>query len=305
MASSAEEALRQEIFHHLDRLVADTGVVTRSQLWDFTVDGEVHRLIDRNRGIRNPRYLEATLSILSDPDSSYADEQVDDSLFAYDYREGSVDGDNRKLRRAYELGLPLILLRKIADGVFHPVFPVWVVADDKQNRRFLIALDANLRAVADPEHLAPIERRYAERITAQRLHQPEFRARVLRAYEYRCAVCALGQPILLDAAHIIADGEAHSSATVDNGLALCKLHHAAYDANYLGIAPDYTIHVCKSLLEQTDGPPMLQHGLQDMHKRRITVPRKRSERPASDRLAERFDKFSSDSEAESQISGVG
>jgi predicted restriction endonuclease len=34
---------------------------------------------------------------------------------------------------------------------------------------------------------------------------------------------------LLDAAHIILDTEPQGEPTVRNGLALCKIHHAAYD----------------------------------------------------------------------------
>lgn len=291
MDSKAEAALREAIFEHLDDMVRETDVVTREQLWDFAVDGEIHRLVDRNRGIRNPQYMQGTLSIISNPKSTYADEAVGDSLFAYSYREGSDDGDNKKLRRAFELQLPLILLRTIEKGVFRPVFPVWVVADDKQNRRFLIALDSDLRSVEDPTHLQPLERRYAERVTKQRLHQPEFRSRVLRAYEYRCAVCDLGHIRLLEAAHIIADGKPNGSPTVDNGLGLCTLHHAAYDANYLGISPDYTVHISGTLLAETNGPDMLQYGLLAMHGRTLFEPAKRKERPARDRLAERFEEF--------------
>lgn len=278
------------MFRHLDELVRETGVVTRDQLWDFIVDGKVHRLIDRNRGIRNPAEMNATLSILSDPRSSYSDEEVDESLFAYAYREGSINGDNRKLRRAFELELPLILLRKIADGVFVPVYPVYVVADDQENRRFLIALDDSLRSISDPLHPRDIERRYIERVTKQRLHQPEFRGRVLHAYEFQCTVCNLKHGELLDAAHIIADGERDGTPTVDNGLSMCKIHHAAYDSNFLGISPDYEVRINDALMKEKDGP-MLRHGLQEMNGRKLFVPSRKQHQPSQDRLAVRFAEF--------------
>ncbi|MFE3230089.1 HNH endonuclease [Nocardia sp. NPDC059228] len=290
MDRDAEAILREEIFRHLEELVGDTGVVTREQLWDFTLNGATHRLIDRNRGIRNPKDMLATLSILSDPKGKYADEELQDSLFAYAYREGSVNGDNKKLRAALDLDLPLLLLRKIADGVFVPVPRVYVVADDQQNRQFLIALDDSLRLVDNPLALQPLEREYVERVTKQRLHQPEFRSRVLRAYECRCAVCHLKHAKLLDAAHIIADGKPNGTPTVDNGLSLCKIHHAAYDENFLGITADGEIRINRALLEEVDGP-MLRHGLQEMHGRSLLIPAKRQERPSADRLAIRFEEF--------------
>ncbi|WP_433671909.1 HNH endonuclease [Nocardia sp. CA-136227] len=290
MERDAEAILREEIFQHLEELVGDTGVVTREQLWDFTLNGQTHRLIDRNRGIRNPKDMLATLSILSDPKGKYADEELHDSLFAYAYREGSVEGDNKKLRAALTHKLPLLLLRKIADGVFVPVPRVYVVADDQPNRQFLIALDDDLRMVSDPLKLQPLERQYAERVTKQRLHQPEFRGRVLRAYECRCAVCHLKHAKLLDAAHIIADGEPNGTPTVDNGLSLCKIHHAAYDENLLGITPDFEVRINQALLDEIDGP-MLRHGIQEMHGRRLFVPAKDREKPGADRLAVRFAEF--------------
>jgi putative restriction endonuclease len=62
---------------------------------------------------------------------------------------------------------------------------------------------------------------------------PDFRDRVLRAYEYSCAVCGfdvrLGTvPVALEAAHI----KWHQAGGPDeesNGLALCTMHHKLFD----------------------------------------------------------------------------
>jgi putative restriction endonuclease len=56
-----------------------------------------------------------------------------------------------------------------------------------------------------------------------------------------------------------------SKMTIDNGIPLCKLHHAAYDSFILGVTPDYIIHVREDVLEEEDGP-VLQHGLKGLHK---------------------------------------
>ena len=70
----------------------------------------------------------ATLSILSQPKGPYDDVETEDGLLRYAYRDGDPNGgDNRKLRRAAELGVPLVLLQGIAAGVFVPTFPVYVV----------------------------------------------------------------------------------------------------------------------------------------------------------------------------------
>jgi putative restriction endonuclease len=216
---------------------------------------------------------------------------VDGGLFRYDYRAGSTAGDNAKLRRAGELGLPIILLRKITGGVYVPIFPVYVIDDDQDGRQFVIAVDESLRFRArHPERLTDLERRYAEQITRHRLHQSMFRGMVIRAYEVRCALCRLRHGDLLDAAHITADSEETGLAIVSNGLSLCKIHHAAFDRNLMGISPDARVEINQRLLDEIDGP-MLEHGLKGMHGTTIQLPQHRGDRPDRDRLAARFEVF--------------
>lgn len=72
-----------------------------------------------------------------------------------------------------------------------------------------------------------------ETSVTRRKRDPAFRQRVLKAYEYRCAVCGfdvrLGSVLIaLDAAHIRWH-QAGGPETEDNGLALCVLHHKTFD----------------------------------------------------------------------------
>ena len=55
--------------------------------------------------------------------------------------------------------------------------------------------------------------------------------------------------LLLDAAHIVPDGEPCGDPRVPNGLALCKLHHAAFDRLFVGVRPDGVIEVRRDILE--------------------------------------------------------
>ena len=66
-----------------------------------------------------------------------------------------------------------------------------------------------------------------------RLHQQRFKIDVMRAYRERCAICSLRERVLLQAAHIVPDPEPQGIAAVVNGLALCAIHHLAYDRNLL------------------------------------------------------------------------
>jgi putative restriction endonuclease len=290
--SVVERRLRELIMERLAVTAARKGGwITRDELTAFDLgDGTSRRLIDRNRGIWNPRDLSATLSIVSSPDGPYDDQEVAGGLLRYHYRAGSDDGDNAKLRAAGEEGLPLILLRKIDTGVYVPVFPVYVVQDDRPRRQFLIALEEGQRFLPAPEQLTEDQRRYADRIVRQRLHQSEFRGRVIRAYATTCAVCSLRHGDLLDAAHIVEDAQQFGHAIVRNGMSLCKIHHAAFDRSLLGVTPDYEVRINADLLEEVDGP-MLKHGLQEMHGRPLHLPTRRQDWPDPGRLALRWQVF--------------
>jgi putative restriction endonuclease len=135
-----------------------------------------------------------------------------------------------------------------------------------------------------------VERRYALRAVKQRLHQASFREAVITAYNGRCALSGLPEPLLLDAAHIVADrDERLGQPVVPNGIPLSKIHHAAFDAHLIGIDPNYRLHVSKRLLMQRDGP-MLE-ALKRLNGEAIYLPKRDKDRPDRDRLALRFERF--------------
>jgi putative restriction endonuclease len=186
---------------------------------------------------------------------------------------------------------PLIYFKGIFPGQYAIVAPVFILVVDAARR--LAELEVGL-PVADttPQGLVSEDdvRAYATRDAVYRLHQQRFRAAVLSAYATRCAVCSLRERDLLDASHIIADGEPEGAATVTNGIALCTIHHRAYDRNLMGIDPDGQVHISRRLLEEHDGP-MLRGGLQAFHGASILRPRRVEEHPDPDRLRARFGVF--------------
>jgi putative restriction endonuclease len=265
--------------------------VTRKELTSFPIaPGQRRRLIDASKGIWNPHDLVATLSVVSSPDGPYDDREVQGGLFRYSYRAGSIGGDNTKLRRAHELELPIILLRKIASSVFVPIFPIYVIADDAKARKFVFALDESLRFLPNPLDPSADERRYAEQVVRRRLQQTEFRARVVRAYDVRCAICSLQIGELLDAAYIVSDAHELGRPIVQNGLSLCKIHHAAFECGLLAITSELEVRLSAALINLPDGP-MLRHGLQEMNGRRLILPRRRVDYPDPERIELRFHQF--------------
>ncbi|MFZ9694160.1 MAG: HNH endonuclease [Candidatus Nanopelagicales bacterium] len=290
-----ELALREDL---IDKVISwanqGDGMLSREELGSVPYAGKTVRVIDQYGGIWNPSgswglgvQLQATLSINTTNSGKYDDQEITNGLWRYDYQTGSAEGKNAKLRAALTLKLPLIWFVKQDSGRYVP-YKVFIIEDVPDQNYFLISPDLSLAVAAKSESL--IERKYAERMMKQRLHQPAFRARVINAYGIRCAICRLAHGSLLDAAHITPDSAENSSTSVSNGLCLCKIHHSAYDANIVGISPEYIVQIREDILNEVDGP-MLQHGLKEMHGRELWVPNSQEKQPDKVRLESRFEQF--------------
>ena len=77
---------------------------------------------------------------------------------------------------------------------------------------------------------------------------------------------------------------------VTNGLSMCKIHHAAFDHNIVGVRPDMVAEVRTDVLDEVDGP-MLEHGIQAAHGKKLIVPGKASWRPDPTNLEQRYHEF--------------
>ena len=195
------------------------------------------------------------------------------------------------LREAMNRKLPLIWFLGVGVAMWQPIYPIYILAEEQEQHQFVVDPDVARTLAPTGSVIEENLRRYVIAETRRRLHQPVFRAKIMRAYETRCAVCSLRHSELLDAAHIVPDGVEGGEPVVRNGLALCKIHHAAFDARILGITPHSKIEIRSDLLTEIDGP-MLRHGLQDLHGHHLAaVPKAQSERPDPDRLKWAYQRF--------------
>lgn len=298
--TNRDARVRLAAFAFLDSVRGDTGIIQRNVLArGFQFEGERVPLLNP-QGIFKPRLCELPLSITTVPvadDGSrpYEDAIGHDGLLRYRYRGNDPrHHDNVRLREAGRTNTPLIYFHGVVPGRYVADYPVFVVGDDPEGLTFIVSVDerrfAGLGDVQDDSAETEIRRRYVTRQVQQRLHQQEFRERVLEAYRRHCAICRLKRDPLLDAAHIIGDRTDEGTPIVPNGIALCSLHHRAFDSYLLTVRPDYTIEVREEVLAESDGP-MLIHGLQGFHNKSIGLPRLDRHRPDRDRLATRYEKF--------------
>ncbi len=104
--------------------------------------------------------------------------------------------------------------------------------------------------VSSPQvRVLPFHRRPVIRKVVSKWRDSAFRDRVLEAYEHQCAVCRI-QLDLIEAAHIVPVDVTGSTDYTDNGIALCALHHKAYDAGIIRIEANYRVTLNRSRLNR-------------------------------------------------------
>lgn len=300
-----EEQIRLAAFQWLEEQVRIHGDVLPRKLLEqgFMVSGK-HITLVGPQGIWKPKFFERIpLSVTTVADGPYDDSFNKDGFLVYRYRGTDKNHrDNVGLREAMQKQVPLIYFHGIIKSKYLAIWPVFVVGDDPGSLSFTLAADdpcvagqyLNNSFINSMSYIADdstyYKRSYITSTIKQRLHQKSFRERVLEAYNQQCAFCRLRHAELLDAAHIIPDTEENGEPTVNNGLSLCKIHHAAFDSNFIGVTPEYRIMVREDLLKEKDGP-MLRYGFQQLHNGTIILPRSKELWPNQNKLEVRYKRF--------------
>lgn len=244
LEGSQATARRSQILEQLER--NDSRLFTQNEITEITIHGSPANILHSSGGSVTPPGFELPVSITLSRSAAANPlvAEIDDSgLLRYPWKKNSrTPKADEELLSAMEARVPLAILAPLGNDTFQAVFPVYVHRSLQRDQVFELDLsDAYLPKLFGiaPEY----ERRWARATTRQRIHQPAFRRDVLRAYNNQCAVCGLGITSLLDAAHIIPDRDDGGIASANNGLALCKNHHAAFDAGLFTVATDLTIHI--------------------------------------------------------------
>ena len=297
----SDQKVRLAAFNWLSEQVNLHGdVLSRDMLLQgFEFQGQRVPLISPS-GIFKPKILELPLSITTTVEGPYDDNYLEKDGFLH-YRSRGEDPnhrDNVGLRKVFERNLPLVYLHGLQPSRYLAVYPVYIVGDDPKNLTFHVSVDDPLPAFTYSElsvsrqiaEVSDARHAYITSIVKVRLQQRSFREKVLDAYCSQCAFCRLKHRELLDAAHIIPDNLPEGKSTIENGLSLCKLHHAAFDSFMIGVTPDYVIHVREDILDEEDGP-VLQHGLQGLHETKLILPSLQRHYPSREALEWRYSRF--------------
>jgi putative restriction endonuclease len=141
--------------------------------------------------------------------------------------------------------------------------------------------ESKIEDIADQvrrEVVATIKRKY---------RQHDFRHRVLTAYSQRCAMCGV-QLGLVEAAHILPVAHETSTDDTKNGVALCTLHHKAYDNNLASFNEQYEVEVSAKAVKNLttsnliEGLPDFRHNLRPA----LILPADRRDYPKPEYIAE-------------------
>jgi hypothetical protein len=105
-----------------------------------------------------------------------------------------------------------------------------------------------LRKGKRPVHYNPIdiEKKTTTKIAESKLRKRGFRQAVIEAYDFKCAICGIkinspdNHQWEVEAAHIVPHNM-NGKDDIWNGLALCHLHHWAFDVGWFTIQNNYSV----------------------------------------------------------------
>jgi putative restriction endonuclease len=161
------------------------------------------------------------------------------------------------------------------------VLPSLDVSDPEEGSATAAAASGEERPVEELPGNA--ERRRTISSVSRAVRNAQFRDRVLRAYEYRCAFCDLGAS-LSQAAHV---RPVHLGGVdqVTNGVAACPTHHLALDRGLILIEDDLSIRLNDARLTEVGATQEDRDALEKALRPMLRTPSPAALRPSQDNLA--------------------
>jgi putative restriction endonuclease len=177
------------------------------------------------------------------------------------------------------------LLRSNAEGGFQPTIYLALKGDEALRSQIITELlESHFPETIHEDILISLGLTPTAETLRSNDRDPEFRDKVLSAYEYRCAVCGFNVRIghivvALEAAHI----KWHQAGGPDvheNGLSLCSLHHKLFDRGAFTVDVDRRVIIS----ERAYGTEGFVEHLGRFHRKPLLKPNRESYEPKLDFL---------------------
>lgn len=259
-----------------DPLSSVSNEALRAQLWKIrekvgtvlsvkSLQGELQGFLSR-KGIYKPSGSRYALWVRQTLSKAYPDEAPvvhPDGSWTYKYspegRGGKTDlslDTNKSLLRCRDDGVPVGVLVQREGGTSGRTYEVMglAIVEDFDGTHFILRgepIDWDTKPVLETAQppFEPFERSLPHRSEVfQRLREPRFSWAVNQAYGEKCSLCELGfklrgEPIGLEAAHVIPFKDGGTSRDVRNGILLCRNHHSLFDGWAWTIDEKYRVMV--------------------------------------------------------------
>jgi putative restriction endonuclease len=132
------------------------------------------------------------------------------------------------------------------------------LGDDPASLAAINTISSTVEALTEVEAVSGLAEERQKTVTQlyRYTRSTSFRDRVLRAYAATCSFCGL-QLNLVDAAHILPVAFPGASDQTSNGIALCALHHRAFDAGLVSFSKQYKTDISPARLNELRGKNLL------------------------------------------------
>lgn len=140
-----------------------------------------------------------------------------------------------------------LIAQNVSGGFIKDIFDMVTAHPETAGELATFILEANFPASIHEDILQAVGLDLEFKTPEKRKRDPYFRDRIIRAYEYQCAVCGfnvrVGNTLVaLEAAHIKWH-QAGGPDVEENGIALCALHHKLFDRGAFTFSPELRIEV--------------------------------------------------------------
>ena len=291
----------------LDRARALMGTVKSSRTLQETVPGfQTQKGIYKPTGSKYALWIRQTMrGIYPDREPSY----YPDGSWSYRYAPEAKDGrtdmtlsTNRSLLNCMEDRIPVgVFIQRSIAGLPRSYEVLGLAYVEKFDGTYFVMRGEAIDTDSEPMEsgsiapFRPFETRPPRMSESIRiLREQAFKVAVRRTYHGKCSLCELGysfqgQPIGVEAAHLIPVEDGGTSKDIRNGVLLCRNHHSLFDSYLWAFDEDFRVTVTDDRIFRESAA---NNCVLKVEGRRLpNLPEKEYDMPAGEAIRFRLDRF--------------